>query len=75
MSPLFAGGKDKTEEMDKLKAVALASKSPEIRKTTIDSLEAYGQPAIPAITAIVADSTDDEVKTYGLNTIKKLRSK
>jgi len=75
MSPLFGSGKGKNEEIDKLKAVALASKSAEIRKTTIDSLVVYGQIAIPAITDIVADSTDDDIKTYGLNAIKKLRTK
>ena len=65
------------EQIKKLKnyAIDIATSSKE-RKTTIDTLAVYGEPAIPAITEIVEETlTNGEVRLHGLETIKKIKEK
>jgi hypothetical protein len=45
----------------------------DVRKSAIDALSAYKEKGIGAITEIVDTSPNNEVRTYGFNTIKKVK--
>jgi HEAT repeat protein len=61
------------EQIRKLKEVAIYSSLVNVRKAAIDALAAYGERAIPAITEVVEYSVTEEVRVYGLQTIKKIK--
>jgi len=63
------------EEIEKLKEIAITSGLVEVRKKCIDALAAYGEKAIPAILEVVEHSSIVEVRTHGLETVKKLKEK
>jgi hypothetical protein len=63
------------EQIDKLKEVALSSSNLELIKKVIDVLAIYGEDAILAITEIVNKSVFYDIKDYGLDIIKKIKSK
>ncbi len=63
------------EQIDGLKKVAMSSVEPDARRKAIDTLAAYGEKAIPAITEIIKDSLSIDVREYGLDTIKRIKGK
>lgn len=63
------------EQIEKIKRIALGSTLIEVRKKAIDALSSYGEPAISAITDIIDDSITMDVRTYGLEIIKRIKEK
>jgi len=64
------------EQMEKLKEIALKSKSKwMVQMKVIDTLEVFGDKAIPPITEIVKRVNDSAVKKHGLDAIKRLKEK
>jgi len=66
-------GLSEDEQIRKLKEVALKSILPNVTKKTIDALAAYGEKAIPAVTEIVQNSVIEDIRTYGLEAIEKIK--
>ena len=63
------------EQIDGLKKVAMSSVEPDARRKVIDTLAAYGEKAIPAITEIIKDSLSVDLREYGLDVIKRIKGK
>jgi hypothetical protein len=68
---LFVSSED--DEIRKLKEVATNTINPSVKVRTIDALAAYGAKAIPAITEVVKDTIQEQVRLHGLDTIKKIK--
>ena len=51
------------------------STDPDARRKIVDTLAAYGDKAIPAISEVISDSLSKEIREYGLGIIKKLKEK
>lgn len=63
------------QQIDGLKKVAMNSTDPDARRKIVDTLAAYGDKAIPAISEVISDSLSEEIREYGLGIIKKLKEK
>lgn len=64
---------EEEEQIRKLKEVGLWAVREGVRIKVIDTLSAYGEKAIPAITEIVNSTPIGNVKEHGLDTIKKMK--
>lgn len=62
-----------SEEVKRLKEIALSSQFISTRKKVMEILATYGERAIPAITEIIDDSRMLETRDYGLEVIKKIK--
>lgn len=63
------------QQIDSLKKVAMSSTDPDARRKIVDTLAAYGDKAVPAISEVISDSLSKEIREYGLGVIKRLQEK
>ena len=63
------------QQIDGLKKIAMNSTDADARRKIVDTLAAYGDKAIPAISEVISDSLSKEIREYGLGIIKKLKEK
>lgn len=63
------------QQIDGLKKAAMSSTDPDARRKIVDTLAAYGDKAIPAISEVISDALSREIREYGLGIIKKLKEK
>lgn len=61
------------EEIDRLIKISKETNDLKIVHNIIFNLAAYGPKSIPAINEIIDDKSDSEVRTYGRETIKKIK--
>jgi len=64
---------EEEEQITKIKESAIVSLDDDVRKSAIDALSAYKEKGIGAITEIVDASYNNEVRTFGFTTIKKVK--
>ncbi len=63
------------EARQELVALAVGSRSVELRKKAIDALAGYGETAIPDILKIINKSVTKQVRTHGLARIEEITKK
>jgi hypothetical protein len=61
------------EQIQKLKELALESIHGDIKQNTIDTLAAFGEKSMLAITEIINSTNDSQLKNYGLYKIKIIK--
>lgn len=61
------------EQVTKIKETAIISLDDDVRKSAIDALAAYKEKGIGGVTEIIDASYNNEVRTFGFNTIKKVK--
>jgi hypothetical protein len=61
------------KQIEKIKEQFTLTIHSETRKKAIDALSAYGNNGIDAINDLMRITVNDEVKMYGLDTIKKIK--
>lgn len=61
------------EEIDSLIKISKETKDFKIVHNIIFNLSAYGPKSIPAINEIMEDQSNSDVRTYGMETIKKIK--
>jgi hypothetical protein len=62
-----------SEEIDRLIKISKETKDYKIVHSIIFNLAAYGPKSIPAINEIMDDQSSSEVRTYGTETIRKIK--
>jgi hypothetical protein len=61
------------EQIQKLEDVAQTSLDVNVRKKTIDALALYGDKSISAISNVVRNALNNEVREHGLDAIKRIK--
>ena len=61
--------------IEKLRTMGLTTDLMDVKKQVIDTLESFGESAIPTITEIIDDTEHIEVKEYGLEKIKRIKER
>ncbi len=61
------------KEIGKLKDIGTETSNMEVVRYVIENLAAYGHKSIPAITEIVNYQANIDIRSYGLETIEKIK--
>jgi hypothetical protein len=61
------------EEIERLKDIGMETTNLNIVNNVIYNLSAYGHKSIPVITEIINTKSSSEIRTYGLETIEKIK--
>ena len=61
------------KQIEDLKSQFRRTTDSELRKQMLDTISAYENNGINAINDLISSTIDDEVKSYGLNLIKKIK--
>lgn len=61
------------KQIEDLKSQFRRTTDSELRKQMLDTISAYENNGIDAINDLISSTIDDEVKSYGLNLIKKIK--
>ncbi len=61
------------KQIEDLKSQFRRTTDSELRKQMLDTISAYENNGIDAINELISNTIDDEVKSYGLNLIKKMK--
>jgi hypothetical protein len=63
------------DEIKRLKDIGLETRDLNIVNNVIYNLAAYGPKSIPAITTIIDTQADIDVRSYGLETIERIKER
>lgn len=66
---------ERDNEINRIKRIATFSLDNEVKLKTIDRLETYGEDGISSIAEIIETTTYPDVRSRGLEVIKRIRSK
>jgi hypothetical protein len=61
------------KQIEDLKSQFRRTTESELRKQMLDTISAYQNNGIDAINELISSTIDDEVKSHGLNLIKKIK--
>jgi hypothetical protein len=61
------------KQIEDLKSQFRRTTDSDLRKQMLDTISAYENNGIDAINELISNTIDDEVKSYGLNLIKKIK--
>jgi hypothetical protein len=61
------------KQVEDLKSQFRRTTDSDLRKQMLDTISAYENNGIDAINELISNTIDDEVKSYGLNLIKKIK--
>jgi hypothetical protein len=62
----------KFKEMERLREIGIETRNTNVVHFVIYNLSSYGHRSIPAISDIMANQLDDEVRMYGMETISRI---
>jgi hypothetical protein len=62
----------KLKEMERLREIGIETRNTNVVHFVIYNLSSYGHRSIPAISDIMANQLDDEVRMYGMETISRI---
>lgn len=62
----------KLKEMERLRKIGIETRNTNVVHFVIYNLSSYGHKSIPAISEIMANQQDDEVRMYGMETISRI---
>jgi hypothetical protein len=60
------------KEMERLREIGIETRNTNVVHFVIYNLSSYGHRSIPAISDIMANQLDDEVRMYGMETISRI---
>jgi hypothetical protein len=66
---------ERDNEINRIKRIGTSSLDEKIKLETIDALERFGEDGISSIAEIIETTTYTDVRSHGLEVIKRIKSK